>query len=164
MAASVDSVPELVKRHSGSPKRRASSAATGMMSGTGWAKWVPGGDAVAHRGDDRRVGVAGDHRAEAAVQVDVLVAVDVPHPGPGAALDEHRARRGVLPRRGHAAGQVGGRLDVQLVGAPGAGDQRRLLRRDQRVEGVEAPRGVGPWSTSAICDHSLLTSSVRKRE
>ena len=41
MAASVDSVPELVNRHCGSPKRRASSAATGTMSGTGWAKWVP---------------------------------------------------------------------------------------------------------------------------
>ena len=41
IAAIVDSVPEFVKRHSGRPKRRASSAATGMMSGVGWAKWVP---------------------------------------------------------------------------------------------------------------------------
>ncbi len=36
-------------------------------------------DPPADRLDDRRVGVADHHRAEAGVQVDVLVAVDVPH-------------------------------------------------------------------------------------
>ena len=41
IAAIVASVPELVNRHNGRPKRRASSAATGTMSGTGWAKCVP---------------------------------------------------------------------------------------------------------------------------
>ena len=38
------------------------------------------GDPALHRLDDRRVGVADDHHAVAAVQVDVLGAVDVPHP------------------------------------------------------------------------------------
>ena len=37
----VASVPELAKRHSGRPKRLASSSATTMASSVGWAKWVP---------------------------------------------------------------------------------------------------------------------------
>ena len=37
----VASVPELAKRHLGRPKRLASSVATAMASGVGWAKWVP---------------------------------------------------------------------------------------------------------------------------
>ena len=37
----VASVPELAKRHFGRPKRLASSSATAMASGVGWAKWVP---------------------------------------------------------------------------------------------------------------------------
>ena len=37
----VASVPELAKRHRGSPKRLASSSATTMASAVGWAKWVP---------------------------------------------------------------------------------------------------------------------------
>ena len=37
----VASVPELVKRHRGSPNRRASSSATSMAVSVGWAKWVP---------------------------------------------------------------------------------------------------------------------------
>ena len=40
-AAIVASVPELPKRHNGSPKRRASSTETAMRSGVGWAKCVP---------------------------------------------------------------------------------------------------------------------------
>src|SRR5829696_3866026 len=40
-ASMVASVPELAKRHSGTPKRRASSSATTMASEVGWAKWVP---------------------------------------------------------------------------------------------------------------------------
>ena len=37
----VASVPELANRHSGSPKRRASSSATQIASSVGCAKWVP---------------------------------------------------------------------------------------------------------------------------
>ena len=37
----VASVPELAKRQRGRPNRRASSVATVMASGVGWAKWVP---------------------------------------------------------------------------------------------------------------------------
>ena len=37
----VASVPELAKRQLGRPNRRASSVATVMASGVGWAKWVP---------------------------------------------------------------------------------------------------------------------------
>ncbi len=40
-ASSVDSVPLLVKRHCGCPKRRASSSATATSSGTGCAKCEP---------------------------------------------------------------------------------------------------------------------------
>ena len=139
IAAIVDSVPELVNRHSGRPKRRASSAATGMMSGVGWAKWVPRVTRSVTARDDRRVAVPGEHRAEATVEVDVLGAVDVPHPTAGAALEEDGARRGVLPGRGDAAREVLGGRDVQLVGPAGAADECRLLGRDQGVEGVEVP-------------------------
>jgi hypothetical protein len=96
-------------------------------------------DALADGAHDRRVGVAGQHRAEAAVEVDVLGAIDVPHPAAGAALEEDRARRGVLPRRGHAAGEVGAGLDEQLVRSPGAGYEGCLLDGDQAVQGVEVP-------------------------
>ena len=37
----VDSVPELVNRHCGSPKRRVSSSATTIEPSVGAAKWVP---------------------------------------------------------------------------------------------------------------------------
>ena len=40
-ASIVASVPELPKRHKGSPKRCRSSSATTMASSVGWAKWVP---------------------------------------------------------------------------------------------------------------------------
>ncbi len=40
-ASIVDSVPELVKRHCGSPKRRVSSSATMIEPSVGAAKWVP---------------------------------------------------------------------------------------------------------------------------
>ena len=39
----VASVPELAKRQLGRPNLRASSAATVIASGVGWAKWVPFG-------------------------------------------------------------------------------------------------------------------------
>ena len=136
IAASVASVPELVNRHSGSPNRRASSAATGMMSGTGWAKCVPAATRSEIAATERGMGVAGDHRAEPGVQVDVLGAIDVPHARSGTALEEHRAGWGVLPRRRDATREVVECFGVELVGAGGPGDQRRLLLRDQGVQGV----------------------------
>ena len=41
MASIVDSEPELVKRHFGSPQRRASSSPTTIASSVGAAKCVP---------------------------------------------------------------------------------------------------------------------------
>ena len=49
------------------------------------------------RGDDRRVGVADAHDAEAVVEVDVLVAVHVPH---ARALAVRRGRSGAGRRPG----------------------------------------------------------------
>ena len=105
-------------------------------------------------GDDRRVGVAGERGAEAVVQVDVLGAVDVPDPRPLPALDEHRARRRVLPRRRDAAGKVGRRRDVQFVRPGRARQQRRFLLGDQARRGRRSPgrRAVLRWS----CRRSLL--------
>ena len=37
----VASVPELLKRHFGRPKRAARFSATTMASSVGWAKWEP---------------------------------------------------------------------------------------------------------------------------
>ena len=57
------------------------------MFSVGAAKWVPLRAARVDRLDDLRVRVTDDMHAEAAVEVDVLVAVDVPHrasPGPRA--------------------------------------------------------------------------------
>ena len=80
IALIVASVPELQKRHNGRWKRRASSRATMIVSPVGCAKCVPSVDALLHRADDGGVRVADEHRAEAGVQVDVLVAVDVERP------------------------------------------------------------------------------------
>ena len=54
--------------------------------------------------DDLRVRVAGDHGAVAEVEVDVLVAVDVPEAVAESVIDEDRVRRRVLPAGGHTAG------------------------------------------------------------
>ena len=72
----------------------------------GWAKWVPQADPLADRRDDGRVGVAGERDAVAAVQVDVLGAVDVVQLGAGAVAEPDRLRRGDLPVRRGAAGEV----------------------------------------------------------
>ncbi len=53
--------------------------------------------------DDLRVRVADDHRAVAEVEVDVLVAVDVPQAIALPVIDEHGVRRRVLPARRDAA-------------------------------------------------------------
>ena len=107
----------------------------------------------------RRVGVAGEHRAEAGVEVDVLVAVDVPDPRARAALDEHRARRGVLPRRGDAAGEVGRCATWSSCERRVRASSAASCSAIRRVEGVEVPVGRADQSHG----RSLLTdASVSK--
>ena len=78
-ASSVDSVPLLVNRHCGRPKRLASSSADDRDPRRRAGRSAsPCATALGDRVDDQRVGVADDHDAEAVVEVDVLVAVDVP--------------------------------------------------------------------------------------
>ena len=73
----VASVPELAKRQRGRPKRRASSAATASASGVGWAKCVPRPTWLRTASTMAGWAWPASDGAVAAVQVDVLVAVDV---------------------------------------------------------------------------------------
>ena len=102
----VASVPELANRQRGRPNRRVSSRATARAFGVGWAKCVPFVACVAMASLDSGMGVAGQGRAVAAVQVDVLVAVDVVDLRAVAVAEPDRLRGGDLPVRGDAAGQV----------------------------------------------------------
>ena len=52
----------------------------------------PGADRLHHQ----RVGVTHEHDPEAVVEVDVLVAIDVPDPAALPVVDEHRLGRRVL--------------------------------------------------------------------
>jgi hypothetical protein len=67
-------------------------------------------DLPADRFDDGRVTVAGQRGAITAVQVDILVAVDVVELRALAVTEPHRLRAGDLPARGDPARQRGGRL------------------------------------------------------
>jgi len=87
---------------------------------------------------DGRVSVAGQGGAVAAVQVDVLVAVDVPDLRAAAAAQPDGLRRGDLPARGDAAGEVLPRLRGQAGRLRLAADEDLLLLRDDFFE-----RGVG---------------------
>ena len=134
----VASVPELARRHLGRPKRLASSVATAMASGVGWAKWVPFLGLLGDSLRDGGVGVARQRGAVAAVQVDVLVAVHVPHLRAAAVTEPDRLRRGDLPARSDPAGQVVAGLVGQAFGARLAADEDLLLRRDD-LFGVWCP-------------------------
>jgi hypothetical protein len=95
-------VPELLKRHCGSPNLRCSSSATAIEPSVG-AEVGAAVDLGLDRRPDRRVGVADAHHPEPVVEVDVLVAVDVPDPAPRAAVDVDRPRVVFLERGGDAA-------------------------------------------------------------
>ena len=100
----------------------------------GWAKWVPSATRVLHGRDDRRVGVAGEHGAEAAVEVDVLGAVDVRDLGALAVVDPDGPGRGVLPGRRHAAGQGAASFVHDRGRGRGAVQQGRFLLGDEAVD------------------------------
>ena len=78
MASIVASVPELLKRHKrqAEPARQLACDDDRVVGRLGEVRALR--DAALHRLDDVGVGVAGDHHAVAAVQIDVLGAVDVP--------------------------------------------------------------------------------------
>src|SRR5215471_9064945 len=89
-ASMVASVPELANRHS----------VLGRLGEVRAARDLP-----LHRLDDRRVTVPGEAHAVTAVQVHVLVAVDVVDLGATAVAEPDRLRDGDLPARGDPAGQ-----------------------------------------------------------
>ena len=95
------------------------------------------GDLAADRLDDRRVGVAGQGRAVPAVQVHVLVAVDVVDLGAAAMAEPDRLRGGDLPARGDSA--------RQRVPRPGghAGRLRLALREDPLLLRDDTPQVNG---------------------
>jgi hypothetical protein len=88
----VDSVPEFVKRHCDRDRALGRRGEVGALV-----------HARLDGGGDRRVGVADAHDAEAVVEVEVLVAVDVPDLRAGAALDVDGPRIVLLELARHAA-------------------------------------------------------------
>ncbi len=89
-----------------------------------------------HGGRHHRVGVADAHDAEAVVEVDVLVAVDVPDAGAEAAVDVDGPRVGLLELGGDAAGHDGAGAGELLAGAAGALGEAGLLAPAQRCDPV----------------------------
>src|SRR5690348_12221033 len=87
---------------------------------------------------DRRVGVASQGGAVAAVQVDVFVAVDIGDLRAAAAAQPDRLRHGDLPAGGDAAGEVLLGLLGQALGLGLTADEDFFLLRDDRFE-----HGVG---------------------
>ena len=106
IASSVDSVPLLVNRHCGCWNRRASSRGDGDVLGHRLREVGASMHLRFNGGDDRRMRMADNHDAEPVVEIDVLVAVDVPDTAALAVVDEDRLRWRVLERAGHAARDV----------------------------------------------------------
>jgi hypothetical protein len=96
-----------------------------------------------HRGGDDRVGMADAHDAEAVVEVQVLVAVDVPHPRAVAALDVHGPGVARLELRRHAAGHHSGGALEHAARSGGALAQDRALALGQRDHAVAVDAGGG---------------------
>ena len=74
-----------------------------VLGGRGEVSAAP--EAFAHRCSDGRMGVALEHRAEAVVKVEVLVAVDIPDALPLAVTEVDRPWRSGLIGGRHSAGQ-----------------------------------------------------------
>jgi hypothetical protein len=91
-------------------------------------------DALGDGVDDQRMSVPDDHHAEAVVEVDVLVAVDVPNPAAAAVLHEDRLGGRVLERRWHSTGTEGAGLAPKLVGSPSRRAEGILLASDQGLD------------------------------
>ena len=102
IALIVASVPEFANRTCSRLKRRHSSSANSTVSSVGTAKCEPLSDRAFDRLDDLRVRVPDDHRTEAAVGVDVLVAVDVPDLRAATLAQVDRVRIADLERRADA--------------------------------------------------------------
>ena len=144
----VASVPELQKRHSGTPKRSARFSPITSRCFVGWAKWVPSARLLLDRLDDLRVRVAHHHGAVAQVEVDVLVLVDVPQVVALAAVDEDRVRGRVLPAGGDAAGDVAvGDLAIRDRGLPLGLERRPPRARSARRSGRNRTR----WGPGQPC-------------
>src|ERR687891_341123 len=115
-ASIVASVPELEKRHSGRPKRRASSSATAIASSVGWAKWVPLG--TLRVVDPRALSVA----------------------------DPDHLRTGDLPARGRPSSQNPPRLPDQSPRPGLTFLEPAFTLDDYLVEPAEVPIGPTPHS------------------
>ena len=117
IASIVASVPELTNRICSSWKRSQIASASAIVSGVVTAKWIALLGGLGERLDDLRVGVADDVDAEAAVEVLVLGAVDVPDARALALLEVDRVGVAGLEVRGDAAGQALRRAArVELLG------------------------------------------------
>ena len=92
--------------------------------------------ALLDRGADRGVGVALDHRAEAVVEVVVLVAVDVPDERAAAALEVDRPRIAELVGRRDAARERALRAFVHPARAGGAVVEDRLLALGELLDSL----------------------------
>ena len=87
--------------------------------------------------DDLRVRVAGDHGAVAQVEVEVLVAVDVPQPVAQAVVDVDRVRRRGLPAGGDTSGDRASRDLAIRDRCAVLRFELRFLIRDQGVYPIE---------------------------
>ena len=130
-------MPELQNRQSGRPKRSTRLSPDRVQVLRGLREVRATFDLPLDRLDDLRVRVAGDHGAVAQVEVEVLVAVDVPQPVAQAVVDVDRVRRRGLPARGDTPGD---RASCDLAVCDRCAVLRlelRFLIRDQRVHPIE---------------------------
>jgi hypothetical protein len=98
------------------------------------------------------MGVADDHHTEPVVEVDVLVAVDVPDLAALAAVGEDGLRGSVLEGGGDTARLNPAGLAPELIGAPPAGAEPFLFARDQFIDAVS----VNGYRGGVACQAVLL--------
>ncbi len=129
---------------------RPASSATTMASSVGWAKWVPARPAPATAATMAGWAWPASDDAVAAVEVDVLAAVDVVDLASRAVGDPDRLRVGDLPVRGRAAGEVpGARRCSHGCAAGGRGTRLSScsIRPSRRVAG-RGGRAAAGWRSS----------------